>query len=157
MQRPLAEKTPWRYFRLTKFILSETEHDRRLVTIKHGHKVGFGLSETAKINHLQRPLAEKTPRHHFGLTKNLLISNYLCLSVTVCDNCIFFNKTQNYTRLSYWKLTLQFKLQDKIKYCVKSINNNLLIIKTSKIISLKKTEKFTNVVRPTMTLTKQQT
>jgi len=44
-------------FPAKNWIISETVHDRRLVTICY--KVGFGLSETANINHLQRPLAGK--------------------------------------------------------------------------------------------------
>jgi len=40
LQRHQAEKTPWRHFRLTEnFITSETVHDSRIVTIKHGYNL----------------------------------------------------------------------------------------------------------------------
>jgi len=75
LQRPQAEKTPRRHFLQTKnFIISETVHDGRIITIEHWYKVGVVVSESQIINHMQRPQAEKTPWRYFRQTQILIIS-----------------------------------------------------------------------------------
>jgi len=54
-------------------------HDRRIFTIKHGYKVGLGLSETANINQLQRKLTEKKAMTSFPANEKSCLYRKTCI------------------------------------------------------------------------------